>query len=110
MSTALIPMRSVVLLAVGLVMAPLPVAARITKSRPSASSSPALTERVSSLLAPFYSMVIGSGIEYQTDDEQTEYGFPLLIEYNVTQRFKLTIEPKFLSIVGKAPEIGRAHV
>ena len=52
-----------------------------------------------------YSFVLGSGVEYQTDSEKTEWGFPILIEYNFTERFKLTVEPKFGSIVSKNPDV-----
>lgn len=79
-------------------MAALPASARITRSRSSASNG------TPSIWTPFYSLIIGGGVEFQTDREQTEYGFPLLLEYNFSERLKLTIEPKFASIVGKTPD------
>ena len=78
--------------------------ARITRSRSSASTTLAPGGKPS-LLTPFYSLVIGSGFEYQQDKEQTEYGFPILIEYNFSEKIKLTIEPKFAKIVGRIPEV-----
>ena len=92
----------VIVLTAGLVLAALPASARITRSRSSASTTAAPGGKPS-LLTPFYSLVIGSGFEYQSDKEQTEYGFPILIEYNFSERIKLTIEPKFAKIVGKNP-------
>ena len=82
----------------------LPVSARITKSRSSAST-PATPGAEPSIWAPIYSLVIGSGVEYQRDREQTEYGFPILLEYNFTERLKLTIEPTFGRIVGRTPDV-----
>ena len=100
-----IRIRWVALCAVGLVIAALPASARITRSRPSPSSGPGTPEGVSRLLAPLYSLVVGSGFEYETDSEQTEYGFPILIEYNFSEQLKLTLEPQFTSIVGKTPDV-----
>ncbi len=94
-----------VLCAAGLVAATLPASARITRSRPSPSAAPGAPDGVSRLLAPLYSIVIGSGFEYETDREQTEYGFPMFIEYNFSERLKLTLEPQFTSIVGKTPDV-----
>ena len=100
-----IHIRCVALCAVGLVAAALPAAARITRSRPSPSAAPGTPEGVSRLLAPLYSLVVGSGFEYETDDEQTEYGFPILLEYNFSEQLKLTLEPQFTSIVGKKADV-----
>ena len=106
MSVALLlRIRCATFLTVGILAAALPAAARITRSRPSPSSTPGAPEGVSRLLAPLYSLVIGSGVEYETDREQTEYGFPTFIEYNFSERLKLTLEPQFTSIVGKTPDV-----
>ena len=103
MNTArLIRIRCVALLAFGILAVVPSASARITRSRPSPSAGPG---GISSLLSPLYSLVIGSGVEYETDDEQTEYGFPMLIEYNFSERFKLTLEPQFTSIVGKTTDV-----
>ena len=40
----------------------------------------------------------GSGFEYETDGEESEYGFPLLGEYGFTQALKLSVEPSFVWI------------
>lgn len=95
----------VLLLAVILAFTTLPASARITRSRSSAASTTAAPGGKPSLLTPFYSLVLGSGIEYQRDREQTEYGFPILIEYNLSERLKLTVEPKFARIIGRTPDV-----
>lgn len=106
MNTArLIRVRRAVILAMGILAAALPASARITRTRPSPSTTTATPEGISRLLAPLYSLVIGSGFEYETDRELTEYGFPILIEYNFSERLQLTIEPQFTSIVGKTPDV-----
>ncbi len=97
-------MRAAVLLAVA-IFATLPASARITKSRSSASSNNATPDGNPSLLTPFYSLVLGVGIEYQRDHDQTEYGFPILIEYNFSDRLKLTIEPKYTHIIGRTRDV-----
>ena len=96
--------RCTVLLAAGLVLAALPASARIARSRTSASTTTAAPEGVSTFWDPLYSLVIGSGFEYQSDSEQTEFGFPFLIEYNFSERLKLTIEPKYADIVGRTED------
>lgn len=75
-------------------------AARITRSRSSASSGVK-----PSLLTPFYALVLGGGVQYQRDREQTEWGFPLLLECHLTERLKLTLEPVFTSIRARAPGV-----
>ena len=78
----LIRIRFVVLLAVVLVLAAGPAAARIGRSRSSPSATTVGFDGTSPLWAPLYSLVVGGGVEYQSDSEQTEYGFPFLIEYH----------------------------
>ena len=97
--------RCTVLLAAGLVLAALPASARIARSRTSASTTTAAPEGVSTFWDPLYSLVIGSGFEYQSDSEQTEYGFPFLIEYNFSERTKLTLEPMYANIVSKTEDV-----
>src|SRR5262249_26432699 len=46
-----------------------PVGGRILKTRPSASST----------WTPWSAIVVGSGLEFQTDHNQSEYEFPLLL-------------------------------
>lgn len=43
-------------------------------------------------------LIMGSGFEYETDSEQSEYGFPFLLEYGFTRALKLTVEPSYFSI------------
>lgn len=100
-----IRIRCFLFFTLGLLATAPPSSARITRSRPSPSAAPGTPEGVSRLLAPLYSLVIGSGFEYETDDEQTEYGFPILIEYNFSERLKLSLEPQFTSIVGKTADV-----
>ncbi len=99
----LIRPRCALLVALGLVGVAFPASAKIIGTR--SSSSATAPDRITSLLSPLYSIVIGSGIEFQTDKEQSEYGFPMLIEYSYSERLKLTLEPKYVSIVGKTPEV-----
>lgn len=98
-------LRFFTLIFVGFLTSVLPASARITRSRSSASSGLTVPGGKPSLLTPFYSLVFGSGIEYQRDREQTEYGFPILIEYNFSERLKLTLEPKFARILGRTPDV-----
>lgn len=44
---------------------------------------------------------VGSGLEYQTDSELSEYDFPFLLEYGLTNRLKLTVEPNCVFISKK---------
>ena len=93
--------------AAGLMLSSLTVSGDITRSRSTASTTPAVIEGVSPFWTPLYSMVIGGGFEYQSDSERTEYGFPFLIEYNFSERTRLTIEPNFAHITDKT-EGGRS--
>ncbi len=43
-------------------------------------------------------LTIGSGFEYQSDEDGREMGFPFLIEYGVTGALTLALEPDFLVI------------
>src|SRR6266850_5695946 len=43
-------------------------------------------------------LTVGSGFEYQTDAEQSEYGFPFLVEYGFTKMLKLSVEPSYVLI------------
>jgi len=46
-------------------------------------------------------LVVGSGIEYQSDSDQTEYGFPFLLEYGPSDALKLAVEPSYVRIRDK---------
>jgi hypothetical protein len=57
------------------------------------SSAKILKTMKQALQSQEQSITLGSGLEYQTDDEGLELGFPFLLEYAFTDRFKLTVEP-----------------
>ncbi|TMQ58828.1 MAG: hypothetical protein E6K76_06810 [Candidatus Eisenbacteria bacterium] len=46
-------------------------------------------------------LVIGSGIEYESDGDQTEYGFPFLLEFEPSDALGFTFEPSYVSIRDK---------
>ena len=73
----------------GLLCAP-PVGARILKTR-----------KVGTTHRPL-ALTAGSGFEYETDGEESEYGFPLLTEYALRDIVKLRAEPSFVLIRKKA--------
>jgi hypothetical protein len=50
---------------------------------------------------PWLPLTIGSGIEFETNKEDTQYDFPMLLEYNFTQTLKLTVEPTVEHISSK---------
>jgi len=52
---------------------------------------------------PLLPLVIGSGFEIQTNKDETEYNFPMLIEYNFTEELKLSIEPNYVLKVPRDP-------
>jgi hypothetical protein len=66
-----------------------PVGARILKTRSSPSSD----------WSPWSTIVVGSGLELQSNSQETEYDFPLLLEYNFSEQLKLSLEPNFVQIV-----------
>jgi hypothetical protein len=71
------------LLLSGLLGAATPAAAKILKTRrPDEYRELALT--------------LGSGFEYETDSEESEYGFPFLAEYGFTKELKLSVEPSLV--------------
>jgi hypothetical protein len=43
-------------------------------------------------------LVIGSGFEFTTDSEESEYDFPFLVEYGFTRNLKLSAEPDWAYI------------
>ena len=92
-----------ILIAAGMLTAAQPVYARIIRRQftPSETWNPALPTTWSPLL-PF---TIGGGFEFQTDSQQSEYDFPLFLEYNFSEMFKLTIEPDFVYIDSKSPDV-----
>jgi hypothetical protein len=49
----------------------------------------------SSTWSPILPLTIGSGFEFETDDEKTESGFPVLVQYNFTEFLQVSLEPSF---------------
>jgi hypothetical protein len=43
-------------------------------------------------------LTLGSGFEYETDGEESEYGFPFLAEYGLTKMLKLSVEPSYILV------------
>ena len=74
------------LLAVGCLACPSPATARILKTR-----------RVGRPGQP-PSITVGSGFEYENDGEESQYGFPFLAEYGLTNIIKVRAEPNFVLI------------
>jgi hypothetical protein len=89
------PIRWQLIIAVALLATGSPAFARILRSRPSPSAT----------WDPWFPFTIGSGVEFQTDKDQTQYDFPFLLEYNFTQTLKLTVEPLVSHIEGKAKDV-----
>ncbi len=69
-----------------LVASAAPSSARILKTR-----------RPGQLAGPLQ-LTVGSGFEYETDAEESEYGFPFLTEYGFTNAIKLSVEPSFVLV------------
>src|SRR5207249_10582855 len=57
-----------------------PASARILSTKPQPSET----------FSPVLSLTVGGGVEYEAD----RYEFPLLVEYNVTEPLRLSVEPK----------------
>lgn len=88
-------MRSGVLILAVVTLASAPASARITRTRPTP------TERWN----PILPLTIGGGFEFERDSEQRQYDFPLLVEYNFSETLKLSVEPNFVYIDGKTPDV-----
>jgi hypothetical protein len=70
----------------GLLASVAPGSARILKTR-----------RPGQLAGPL-ELTVGSGFEYETDGEESEYGFPFLAEYGFTSLLKLSVEPSYVFV------------
>ncbi len=68
---------------------------RILRTRPAPSDT----------WSPWLPLTIGSGVEFETDKDQSQYDFPFLLEYNFTQTLKLTVEPVITHIAAKAKDV-----
>ncbi len=97
-------MKRTSLMLAGLLATAAPASARITKTRPSVSSA-GPTDVAPSVWAPLASFVIGGGVEYQVEDEQTEFAFPMLLEYAVSERLGIFIESEYASIDSKSEDV-----
>jgi hypothetical protein len=74
------------LCAAGLLAGVVPGSARILK-----------THRPGQLAGPLQ-VTVGSGFEYETDGEESEYGLPFLAEYGFSEAVKLSVEPSLVVI------------
>ena len=81
------------LLAAGVVSVS-PSSARILRTRHAPSAS----------WDPWLPLTVGSNIEFETDKEQSQYEFPMFLEYNFTQTLKLTVEPDVVHISPKVKD------
>lgn len=89
-------MRSWWILIVGGVCAVVqPVTAGIIQTRPSPSET----------WSPLLPLIVGGGFEFQTDKQQSEYDFPMLVEYNFTEQLKASVEPNFVYIQSKSTNV-----
>ena len=51
-------------------------------------------------------LTVGTGFEYETDPEESELGYPFLLEYEFTDALKLSVEPSYVQIRSKPGERG----
>ncbi len=84
--------------AVVLAIAGCPAFARIIRTRSSGAAVRAPELPPGGLWQPFYSLVVGGGFEFAKQDGEREFGFPLLVEYDFSETFKLNIEPKYVRL------------
>ena len=77
-----------------LIAASAPASARILKTRRPGQPARGLA------------LTLGSGFEYETDPEESEFGYPFLIEYELTKSLKLSAEPSYVQIRSKPGERG----
>lgn len=84
-----------ILIVAGLLAIARPVSARIIQTQPTPSET----------WSPLFPLTIGGGFEFQTDNEQSEYIFPVLVEYNFSPQLKATIEPNFVYIQSKGTNL-----
>ena len=85
------------LIAASAFAAPQPVFAQvgIMRTRPSASAT----------WNPLAPLTIGSGVEFERDKEQRQYDFPLVLEYNPTERLQFSFESAVVHIGAKVPDV-----
>jgi hypothetical protein len=90
--------RCALLILAAVLAATQPAYARIIRTRPSASSN----------YSPWAPFTIGSGLELQTDSEETELDLPFLLEYSFSELLKVTIEPSAARIVSRSADVRSA--
>jgi hypothetical protein len=85
----------------------LTAACALAGARPSFAQSTIYRTRksASSTWSPVLPLTIGSGLEFETNKEKTEWGFPVLIQYNFTETLQMTLEPNFGHIKGKTEDV-----
>jgi hypothetical protein len=54
---------------------------------------------------PWLPLTLGSGIEFETNKERSQFDFPMLLEYNFTQTLKLAVEPNIVYISPNAKDV-----
>ena len=86
---------SLILIVAGLLAFARPVSARLLSTKPSPSET----------WSPLLSLTVGGGFEFETDRELSEYDFPLLVEYNFTERLRASLEPNFVYIQSKSTNV-----
>ena len=62
-----------------------PVAAKILKTRRPGEYQP-------------LTLIVGSGTEFETDGEESQYGFPFFAEYGFSKMIKASVEPNYLLV------------
>jgi hypothetical protein len=92
------------LIVAGATVIPHPCYGRIRKTRPPASSKVYPGVAPPSPWAVFAPLVLSTGFEYQSDREETQYEFPIQLEYNLTEKLKLVLEPTYVSIHSKSAD------
>ena len=85
--------RSLVIAVTGLALSP--ASARILRTNIAPSET----------WNPWLPLTVGSGVEFETNREQSQIEFPILLEYNFTQTLKLTVEPNIVYISPKAKHV-----
>jgi hypothetical protein len=84
-----------ILIVAGLLAVARPVSAGVLSTRPSPSET----------YSPLLSLTVGGSFEFETDRERSEYAFPLLVEYNITETLRATLEPNFAYLRSRDPNV-----
>jgi hypothetical protein len=58
---------------------------------------------------PEVPLVIGAGIEFESDGQSREAEYPLVVEYDVTPRLKANLELSYVSIQSKSSDVSSAN-